>query len=340
LAQAILAQAIMPLATSPTPAMDGRDQVRCSLLAAAIRAALAAPPRQATSLACALLRTALAEARDGYVEDPHLQDAAARSPVLQTAMAVHSLIAEKTGVPHHSLKDAIRSVSARLGPGTKKTLVTKLGQELDDTAVESVETETGTGKQHRGSETDQEQRDSDDFVEEEQPVSSDPVNIGYSNSGHSVIEPGRSIEAATPMLTGTVKKFFAKKGFGFITPDGGGEDIFIHQNNYRSDRDHGANLVEGDKVTYGAQFDDQRKRYSAVQCSRMSLSTAKNDLRTGASSSQPAPVDAQMLDSILERMSAAEIAADCARAGLLTSGSRKELVAAIVKRFYEVMAAV
>mmetsp|Transcript_42047 Transcript_42047/g.130248 ORF Transcript_42047/g.130248 Transcript_42047/m.130248 type:complete len:277 (+) Transcript_42047:2-832(+) len=276
-------------------------------------------------------------------------------------MAVHSLIAEKTGVPHHSLKDAIRSVSGRLGPGTKKTLdslnkangvfkhtvravdkrlLTKLGQELDDTAVESVETQTGTGKQHRGSETDQEQRDSDDFVEEEQPVSSDPVNIGYSNSGHSVIEPGRSIEAATPMLTGTVKKFFAKKGFGFITPDGGGEDIFIHQNNYRSDRDEGANLVEGDKVTYGAQFDDQRKRYSAVQCSRMSLSTAKNDLRTGASSSQPAPVDAQMLDSILERMSAAEIAADCARAGLLTSGSRKELVAAIVKRFHEIMAAV
>ena len=50
------------------------------------------------------------------------------------------------------------------------------------------------------------------------------------------------------MPSGTVKWFNATKGFGFIAPDGGGEDLFVHQSEiqmqgYRE-------LHEGQKVEF------------------------------------------------------------------------------------------
>ncbi len=44
---------------------------------------------------------------------------------------------------------------------------------------------------------------------------------------------------------GTVKFFNSQKGFGFIAPDNGGQDIFVHANNVK-----GPSLVDGQKVKY------------------------------------------------------------------------------------------
>jgi cold shock protein len=47
---------------------------------------------------------------------------------------------------------------------------------------------------------------------------------------------------------GTVKWFSEEKGYGFITPDEGGEDLFVH---YSSIEGSGfRSLEEGDRVSY------------------------------------------------------------------------------------------
>ena len=50
------------------------------------------------------------------------------------------------------------------------------------------------------------------------------------------------------MSQGTVKWFNADKGFGFITPDDGGKDLFVHHSEIKVDGY--ATLNEGQKVEY------------------------------------------------------------------------------------------
>ncbi|VGO12837.1 Cold shock protein CspA [Pontiella desulfatans] len=50
------------------------------------------------------------------------------------------------------------------------------------------------------------------------------------------------------MTTGTVKWFSAEKGFGFITPDEGGTDMFVHHSEIQVSGY--ASLDEGQKVSY------------------------------------------------------------------------------------------
>ena len=50
------------------------------------------------------------------------------------------------------------------------------------------------------------------------------------------------------MSTGTVKWFNSNKGYGFITPDDGGKDLFVHHSEVKTSGY--ATLDEGQKVQY------------------------------------------------------------------------------------------
>jgi CspA family cold shock protein len=56
------------------------------------------------------------------------------------------------------------------------------------------------------------------------------------------------IKKGLGMSTGTVKWFNAQKGFGFIQPDDGGNDVFVHISAVERAGMH--NLAEGQKVSY------------------------------------------------------------------------------------------
>jgi cold shock protein len=53
------------------------------------------------------------------------------------------------------------------------------------------------------------------------------------------------------MANGTVKWFNDAKGFGFITQEGGGEDVFVHHTAIQADGFR--SLQEGQKVTFEVQ---------------------------------------------------------------------------------------
>ena len=63
------------------------------------------------------------------------------------------------------------------------------------------------------------------------------------------------------MTIGTVKFFNTSKGFGFIAPDGGGQDVFVHISAVERAGLNGLN--EGQKVSFEVVSDPKRGKSSA-----------------------------------------------------------------------------
>jgi cold shock protein len=65
------------------------------------------------------------------------------------------------------------------------------------------------------------------------------------------------------MSQGTVKWFNSQKGFGFIQPDDGGKDVFVHIS--AVERAGMSNLHEGQKISYEVVADRKTGKSSADQ---------------------------------------------------------------------------
>ena len=73
--------------------------------------------------------------------------------------------------------------------------------------------------------------------------------------------PAQIADKETQMITGTVKFFNADKGYGFIAPEGGGGDAFVHIS--AVERAGMRTLDKDQRVTYELET-DKRGKTSAV----------------------------------------------------------------------------
>merc|ERR1719433_2019495 len=65
------------------------------------------------------------------------------------------------------------------------------------------------------------------------------------------------------MPTGSVKKWLDDKGFGFISPNDGGDDVFVHRKVLGGGCEY---LEPGDEVEYDVTYDERKGKYAASHC--------------------------------------------------------------------------
>ena len=95
------------------------------------------------------------------------------------------------------------------------------------------------------------------------PLRKDPPQKSIGTTGRNPACGGLGYLRKSIMQTGTVKWFNATKGFGFIQPDGGEKDVFVHISAVEQAglRD----LREGDRVNFDLVRDQRTGKVSAGQ---------------------------------------------------------------------------
>jgi cold shock protein len=71
----------------------------------------------------------------------------------------------------------------------------------------------------------------------------------------------------TKVATGTIKTWIEDRGFGFIRPDSGGEDVFVHVKHFEM---AGLGIpYEGDRLAYDVEPDPRSGRLRGVKLARV-----------------------------------------------------------------------
>ncbi len=91
-------------------------------------------------------------------------------------------------------------------------------------------------------------------------------SIGGKSERPEGLSTDAIVQGITHMATGTVKWFNSTKGFGFIQPDNGGQDVFVHIS--AVERAGLSTLADGQKINYEIEQDRRTGKSSAGNLSK------------------------------------------------------------------------